>query len=353
MHDSSSYSDARPPRVLVVGAGAVGSVLAASLWRAGVPVEVLTKPVQAAEAAARDGLSVGGVGFETRFAARPTVTAQAGDLQRPDCVFLATKALHVAGALEEIGPKLGTQSIVVVMQNGYCEEEVAEIVGPERVVSCTVRWGATLASPTRSVRTSAGGFTIGRLQRAGDGVDETLLTVAGLLETCAPVRVTPNVLGARYSKLVLNACMTTIGAVTGLRLRDILARPAGREMFIRAATEGVRTFRALGVRLEHVDGLNLSWLCVEPGRKWPELRRARAEFALRVLRLLRGGILSSSLQSLRRGERTEIDYLNGYIVRKAREVGLDAPVNALLAERVHEIERGEREIGPHNLGLHR
>ncbi len=353
MQDSGSYSDVRAPRTLVVGAGAVGSVLAASLWRAGVPVEVLTKPAHAAEAAARDGFSVGGVGFDAPFTARPTVTAEAKHLRRPHCVFLATKAIHVVDALEEIGPKLGTQSTVVVMQNGFCEEEVAEIVGPERVVSCTVRWGATLASPTRSVRTSAGGFTIGRLQRAGDGVDETLLTVAGLLETCAPVRVTPNVLGARYAKLVLNACMTTIGAVTGLRLRDILARPAGREMFIRAATEGVRTFRALGVRLEHVDGLNLSWLCVEPGRKWPELRRARAEFALRVLRLLRGGILSSSLQSLQRGELTEIDYLNGYIVRKAREVGLEAPVNALLVERVREIERGAREIGPRNLGLRR
>ena len=102
-----------------------------------------------------------------------------------------------------------------------------------------------------------------------------------------------------------------------------------------------------------MDGLDPRWLCVEPGSKWRELRRARAEFALRVLRLMRGGILSSSLQSLQRGELTEIDYLNGHIVRKAREVGLEAPVNALLVERVREIERGAREIGPHNLALRR
>ncbi len=81
MQDSGSYSDVRAPRTLVVGAGAVGSVLAASLWRAGVPVEVLTKPAHAAEAAARDGFSVGGVGFDARFTARPTVTAEAKHLR--------------------------------------------------------------------------------------------------------------------------------------------------------------------------------------------------------------------------------------------------------------------------------
>ena len=343
-------TDAKPVRALVVGGGAIGSVLAASLWRAGVPVEVLTKPAEAADAAARDGFRVGGVGFDEEITMTAPFTSDASRLSdHPDCVFLATKAIHVGGALKEIRSKLGPDSAVVVMQNGFCEEDVAEVVGADRVVSCTVRWGATLHSPTRSERTSAGGFTIGRLDGAVG--DRMLGQVAGLLETCAAVEVTENILGARYAKLILNACMTTLGAVSGLRLRGILGRSAGRKMFIRVMTEGVAVCRALGVRLPKVDGLDLRWLCVPEGKKWRGMRRVRARVALTTLSLLRGGILSSSLQSMGRGERTEIDYLNGYIVKRARALDLRAPVNELLVKRVREIEVGEREISPKNLIL--
>lgn len=337
-------------RALIVGGGAIGSVLAASLWRAGVPVEVLTKPAEAAEAAARDGFIVGGVGFDGDVTMTPKFTADAAELtDAPDCIFLATKAIHVAGALDELGPKLESASAVIVMQNGFCEEEVAQVVGADRIVSCTVRWGATLHGPTRSERTSAGGFTIGLLDGRVDG--EMLETVVRMLETCAPVEITDNVLGMRHAKLVLNACFTTLGAVSGLRLRQILGKPAGRKMFVRVATEGVAVFRSMGVRLPKVDGLDLCWLCVPEGKKWRNMRRLRARVVLMALSVLRGGILSSSLQSLDRGEKTEIDYLNGYIVKKAVEAGLRVPVNELLVQRVKEIEAGEREVGPKNLIL--
>ncbi len=73
-------TDAKPVRALVVGGGAIGSVLAASLWRAGVPVEVLTKPAEAAEAAARDGFVVGGVGFDGDITMTPKFTADPAQL---------------------------------------------------------------------------------------------------------------------------------------------------------------------------------------------------------------------------------------------------------------------------------
>ena len=336
------------PTALVVGAGAIGSILAATLWRAGVPVEVLTKPAEAAADADRDGLLVSGVGLK-EFTARPMVTADPEKLaELPECIFLTTKAVHVMDALEEIRPKLGRDSTLVVMQNGFCEDDVAAVVGRQRVISATVRWGATLKSTTASERTSAGGFAVGKLDASAE---VRLRKVVALLEHCAPVEVTANVLGARYSKLVLNCCMTTLGAVSGLPLRGILALENGREMFLRVATEGVFLFRSLEVRLEKVDGLNLSWLSVRADKKWPRLRWLRARIALRLLSLLRGKIVSSSLQSLRRGEPTEIDYLNGYLVRKGEEIGLDLPANEHLVRLVKEIEAGDREIGPENLTL--
>ena len=189
---------------------------------------------------------------------------------------------------------------------------------------------------------------MGRLQ---GGLDAPLMRAAGVLRACAPVRVTSNIVGARYAKLVFNSCETTLGAVSGLTLRGILASRAGRELFLRTATEVIDVAHALGVRLEAMDGFRVTWLYVDPEtvKKDFSLDRVLKELALRALAWLRGGVVSSSLQSLRRGEPTEIDYLNGHVVRKAAELGIPVPVNEHLVRRVREIERGTRPIGPWNL----
>ena len=340
-------------RVAVMGAGAVGSVLSATLWRAGVRVEVVSKPEKAAELAAREGIRVEGAGIGRTFTARPRVVADATELSgRPDVVLLATKATDVIAASREILPMLGPRTTVVVMQNGLCEEAVAEVVGDGRIVGCTVQWGATLVGPAHSRRTSRGGFTVGRLGGGGGGgLDSPLMRAADVLRACAPVRVTSNIVGARYAKLVVNSCETTLGAVSGLTLRDTLALRAGRELFLRTATEVIDVARALGVRLEPLDGFRVTWLYVDPAifEKQFSLDRGLKELALRTLAWLRGGVVSSSLQSLRRGEPTEIDYLNGHVVRKAAGVGIPVPVNERLVRMVREIERGARPIGPWNL----
>lgn len=341
----------REARALVVGAGAIGSVLAGALWRAGAAVEVLTKPAEAADAIAREGIRVEGVGVGRPFTARPRASADAADLTPgPDFVFLVTKAMHVVEAAREVLPLLDTDTPVVAMQNGCCDELVAGVVGRERTVGCVVQWGATLVRPGLSRRTSRGGFTLGALDgRAGPGAH----AAARMLAACGPVRVTDNILGVRWSKLVVNSCLTTLGAVSGMNLRGVLASRTGRQAFLRTATEAIDVARALGVKLEPMDGLDVHWLYVHRrgGRANAALARAVNEMALAGLALLRGGIVSSSLQSLRRGEPTEIDYLNGHIVARAREVGVEVPVNGHLVGLVKEIERGRRAIGRRNLVL--
>jgi 2-dehydropantoate 2-reductase len=269
----------------------------------------------------------------------------------PRAVFLATKAVHVAGALAELEPHLAPDTAVVVLQNGFCDDEVAARVGRERVVSCTVNWGATLLGHGHSRRTTRGGFTVGRLDGRMDTGDPMLDMVTTMLGACSPVRVTDNIVGSRHAKLVFNACASTPGGIAGVDLRGLLTSRAGREVFLRAATEAVNVFLAMGIRLGRVDALRVTWLHV--GRDGYGGRagvpRLIAELAARVIAWIRGGMVSSVLQSLRRGERTEIDYLNGYIVAKATEVGVPVPVHERLVRAVDEITRGERAIGMPNL----
>lgn len=338
------------PSALVIGAGAIGTVLAAHLWKQGVPVEVLTKPAEAAAAADANGLTTEGIGGT--FTARPRVVSQASDLSlTPDVVFLVTKAMHVSDALAELASRLTPSAAVVVMQNGYCEEEVARLVGGERVVSCTVKWGASLVGHAHSRRTSAGGFAIGSYDGASALGRETLATVAAMLAPSWPVHVTQNVVGARHAKLIFNACATGVGAVCGENLRGIVRSHYGRKAFLHVATEAVDVCLALGIRLEPIDGLPMTMLHIGPRRDRGgfSVPRLFAEVLVRIVAWRRGEIVSSMLQSLRRGEPTEVAYLNGYIVRKAAEVGVDAPVNRRLVEVVGEIERGQRAIHPRNL----
>jgi 2-dehydropantoate 2-reductase len=334
--------------VVVVGAGAIGTVLAASLWRSGLRVDVLTKPADAARTIAREGLTVRGAG-PGRLVARPRVAMSASDVRpSPSAVFLVTKAAQVEAAACEVLPVLGEDTAVVALQNACVDEAVAAVAGPRRALGCVVGWGATLVRPGLALRTSPGGFTLG----AFDARAERLVAgAARLLRACAPVRVTRNLAGARYAKLVVNSCLTTLGAVSGLNLKGILASAAGRRLFLAVATEALDAARAAGVELEPVDGLDVRWLYShgpEARRRLPLARPANA-LALAAMSLLRGGVVSSSLQSLRRGEPTEVEWLNGHVAALARAHGTPSPVNERLVRMVREIERGTRPIRRGNL----
>jgi len=335
---------------IVAGAGAIGIVLGARLFRDGVPVEIFTKPPDHAALANSAGIVAEGIGG--RVEARPKVVSDASRLTpQPDVVFLAMKAIHIRAALDELAPVLGPRTTVVVMQNGYCEDIVAEIVGRERVVSCTVKWGASLLGPTRSIRTSHGGFVLGTLDGDDEHSSPALRSVAGMLRPSWPVLVTPNVVGIRHAKLIFNACATTLGAVCGLNLRGVLSSRAGRTAFLTTATEGIDVFQAMGIKLEPLDRLPMTLLHTGHARRdggfsFPLLV---AELVVRLIAWRRGTILSSMLQSMRRGEPPEIEYLNGYIVRKGAAAGVPTPFNARLVDVVEQIARGERDVTPRNL----
>jgi 2-dehydropantoate 2-reductase len=346
-------SDAMPAArssALVIGAGAIGTVVAAHLWRAGVAVEVLTKPADAAEHADAHGIVTSGVGGT--FTAHPHVVSDASRLSiDPDVVFLGTKAIHVAAALGEVMPRLRPETAVVVMQNGFCDEEVAGIVGRERTISCIVKFGASLVGRGRSRRTSRGGFVIGSYDEARGPDARRVAAIASMLSSVAPVTITGNVLGVRHAKLIFNSCASTLGAICGRNLRGILADRSGREAFLRIATEAIDVFLAMGVRLEPIDGLPMTLLHLGSTRLPRGSGRPRvvAEFVVRLIGALRGEIVSSMLQSIARGEQTEIEYLNGYIVRTARTVGVSVPVNERAIEMVAQISAGRRASALRNL----
>lgn len=332
-------------RVLIAGLGGIGGVMAGELVRAGHEPVLLSGNPDIARAIEADGLRyttpAGSWTVSTR--AWPTA-ADLPDGTRVDAALLAMKATRVLEAARDVAPLLADDGFVVTLQNGLVEDAVAEVVGAERIVSGIIGWGGTLHAPGVVERTSAGATHLGEL----DGSDTPRLReLSALLEPTGEIVTTANIRGALWSKLAINACITTLGAVTGQTLGEMLADRRARRLFLAVYAEVVDTATALGITLERVAAdPYLLYLPRDAG--W--LTRVRKDLLARVVGLKYRRLRSSSLQSLERGRPTEVEFLNGHVVARAAEVGVPTPLNAALTAMVHELESGEREIHPRNLG---
>ena len=154
------------------------------------------------------------------------------------------------------------------------------------------------------------------------------------------VRLTENIGGQVWSKLLVNSSFSGLGAVSGLLYREVMEDPAGREVALALWREGHDVGAAQGLRLEKVLGVEAGSLVL----RGPE-DRGRVEEAIEVAMGYAGATKASMLQDLERGLKTEVDVINGAVVEKGREQGVDTPVNARVVELMHAMERGERRPG--------
>lgn len=326
---------------MVVGAGAVGGVTAGLLAEAGHDVHVVCRHADWAEKIRTQGLHVIGSRREVRI--KLPAAAAAADLQGSfDIALMATKAPELPDAARALLPHLTPDAAVVSMQNGFCEQALAEIVGSERTVGCVVGWGATLRSPAEVEMTSSGEFVIGTL----DGSPHPKLeSVRTMLAAIVPTVATDNMTGHLYSKLIINSCITTLGVLCGQNLGEMLRMRRARELFIGIIEEAVAVADGWGIHIEPYAG-KLDYPRFVRGSGFAADLRRHA--FIRLMGFKYRKLKSSSLQSVLRGRKTEIDYLNGFITEKGRRCGVPTPLNDALVRMVHEIEGGKREITPKN-----
>jgi 2-dehydropantoate 2-reductase len=157
---------------------------------------------------------------------------------------------------------------------------------------------------------------------------------AELLREVMPVETVENLEGAQWTKLLINH-VNALPAITGLSVQQTVADVRLLRVLAASLRETVRIANRIGIRFAGLQGI--------PGWVLPWLGRGPLALAARLPRLLakRMGEVpnpGSTLQSIRRGQFTEIDFLNGAVVRVAREHGFDAPINAALVRLVHEVE---------------
>lgn len=314
-------------RIGVIGAGAVGGTFAALLAAKGHDVEITARGA-GLDAIRASGIRLdGGWGEHTAVVdAHPTLT------RKPELAILATKAQDAATALAANATRLEGVPILVV-QNGLGGLRVAhEELPASPLLGGLALFAASYLEPGHVTVTGANPVVIG----AGDGADSALLArVAAVVGEALPVEVTDDIVGAQWTKLLINH-VNALPAITGMSVQEVVADARLRRILTASMRETVRVARGIGVRFGKVQGVSgavlglVGTLPLGLGEQFPRL------LARRMGSVPNPG---STLQSIRRGQLTEIEYLNGAVVQAAAEHDLLAPVNAAIVALVHQVER--------------
>ncbi|WP_294178434.1 ketopantoate reductase family protein [uncultured Schumannella sp.] len=321
-------------RIGIIGAGAVGGALAALLDRAGHEVAVAARGAHLA-AIRENGIRLDG-GFGDHVA---HVSADEFLTEAPELAILATKAQDARAALDAHSAVLRGVPLLVV-QNGLGGLDVAREELPDATLfGGLALFAASYLSPGKITITAALPLVIG----AAEGTSpEELERLAATLSEALPTEVAPDLDAAQWSKLLVNH-VNALPAITGLSVQEVVADPGLRRVMTASMRETVRVARRLGIRLGDMQGVSgrvletIGWLPLAVGSIFPRMLADRM-----------GDVPNpgSTLQSIQRGQLTEIDFLNGAVVGLAQQTGIGTPTNAALVTLVHQVERSGQFLEP-------
>lgn len=341
-------------RIAYVGVGAVGGYVAGHLTRAGHDVTLIDPWPEHVEHMRRHGIELTGLTAAERHTV-PVNALHITDVQRlvkekqVDIAFLSVKSYDTEWAVQLIRPYLAPDGFVVSLQNCINEERIAQHVGWGRTVGCIASLIAVeLYAPGRIKRTvPLGGdrHTVFRVGEPHGRVTRRVEEVAEMLRAVDSAKVTTNLWGERWSKLVINSMRNGLSAATGLfgNQRDTQEGP--RWVSIRLGSEAVKVGQALGFQLEKMLGMEPEVLArAGEGHKdaLTEITNVLMDGAKRRADDQR----PSMAQDISKGRRTETDFINGYVAARGVEIGVPAPTHALMNEAVRRVERGEVKPSP-------
>ena len=333
-------------RIGVVGAGAIGCVVGGLLTRAGHDVALIDQWPEHVETLKRQGLRLSGTCGDHVI---PVTALHLHEVQRIatpfDVVFIAVKSYDTEWATAlGVAYLASPQGVVVDFQNGINDERVATIAGRERTLGCVILIAAGMYEPGHAMRTDAGssGFKIGEL----DGRDTPRArALAQALSAVAPTTVTPNLWGERWSKLALNCMANPIAGLSGLGTAEVRVEPGPRRLAVFLGAEVIGVGRARGFEVEPIWGIAASrFVDAAAGRGLADVEADISRDAQS-----RAGGRPSMLQDVMRGRRTEIEYLNGYVVDEGRKAGVPTPINEAVVDLYRRHGVGSLKPDPRNL----
>ena len=323
-------------RIAIYGAGSLGTVLGAYLTKGGLDVDLVNRNKAHVQALNEKGAHITGT-VEMTVPVRALLPEEMSGTY--DMVFLMTKQLSNPETVRFLKDFLAEDGVIVTFQNGIPEDGIAEIVGADRTVGCVVEWGATLSAPGESTLTSDPSGLSFHMGGMPGMPAERLEAVRKVLETMCPVEVEPNLPGARWSKLLINATFSGLGTVIGGTFGDVTGNPASRELAVRCMKEVFDVGHAAGVEFAPVQGKDIVRLFY-----WKSgFKKALAKLILPIAMKKHNAIEPSMLQDLKKNKPCEVDAINGVVCAWGKKTGVPTPINDRIVEIIHDIEAGKKK----------
>ena len=301
-------------KIAIVGPGAMGCLFAAFLTKSKEDVWLLDKSKENAAKLNETGISVDGLNGSWQVKVK--TTANISDIGKADLVLICVKSFNTKTACEQIKPLLNNNTKILTLQNGIGNIEIiSEAAGEDRVIAGVTNEGATLIEP-------------GKIRHAGKGE-----TIIGTIDGKTPVemraireafnkagfetKMSRDIKSLLWSKLIINVGINALSAITRLPNGKLVQFEGTKRILRDAVTEATRIVKRKRIKLIFDDPLaKVEAVCESTSSN-----------------------LSSMLQDVLRKKRTEVDFINGVIVRLGQELGIDVHTNKFLLDLVNTIEQ--------------
>lgn len=300
-------------KIVIVGPGAMGCLLANFLSRSKEEIWFLDKDKERAEKIRRNGISIEGISgyWQTTIKA----TADIKEIGRADLIIICVKSYDTKEAVIETKGLIDENTGVLTLQNGIGNIEIiSEIAGNEKVIGGVTNLGATLLEVGKVRHAGHGETVIGRI----DGkIPSQMRSIREIFNKVGlETKISRDIKGLLWSKLIINVGINALTAVTRLNNGRLIEFEGTRRILRQAVTEAIRVAKRKKIKLIYDDPL------------------AKVEAVCEAT----ATNVSSMLQDVLKKKRTEIDFINGVIVRQGQESGVPTPVNSLLVDLVKTIE---------------
>jgi 2-dehydropantoate 2-reductase len=303
------------PRVVVVGAGAVGCYFGGMLARAGAPVTLIGRAPHV-DAIYRDGLFIDGIRFKEHISVSASTELSAA--RDAHLILFSVKTVDTEATAKSLASYLAPDAIVVSLQNGVDNAEQIRAASGIFAIPAVVYVAVAMAGLGQVKHTGRGDLIIGNPPANHDASPSRLEEVAAtFVRANVPCRISENVTVELWEKLIMNCAYNALSALARSQYGRILQDPDAVEVMKQVVIEAVAVADATGIKLAQ-DAMIEAVLKL--GKAMPET-------------------LSSTAQDIARGKPTEIDSLNGFLVRKGADLGVPTPVNRTLHALVKLLEQ--------------
>lgn len=302
-------------KIVIVGPGAMGCLFGAFLSKSDSKQEVwlLDKNKERVSLLNQHGIKVEGI--SGNWSTHVKAAADVKQIQNADLIIICVKSYDTKEAILQVKPLIGENTGILTLQNGIGNVEIiGEVAGPEKVIGGITSQGATLIAPGHIRHAGRGETVIGRI----DGkIPVEMRSIREIFNKAGfELRISRDIKGLLWSKLIINVGINALTAVTRLRNGKLIEFEGTRKILQQLVSEASRVAKRKRIKLIYDDPLS----------KVESVCEATATN------------ISSMLQDVLRKRRTEVDFINGVIVRQAQGLGLPAPVNTLMLDLVKTIE---------------